>query len=136
MREMEKVLLVDDDEIIHFVYQRLFKKSVFAIELHVAKDGHAAMDLLEQFVANGEKPPDLILLDVNMPKMGGFEFLEKYAERRLGQELGKTIIMFSTSLLTSDHDRAIAHSSVFDFVDKCMPSEEFLATLDEFRAAH
>lgn len=72
-----ELLLIDDDDRDIFLTKRAFKKNDIASQIHVAKNGEEGLASLRQ-----EKPfeivprPDLILLDLNMPRMTGFEFLE------------------------------------------------------------
>ena len=66
---MTKVLLVEDDPIIYRMYQKAFNLEGFTTEL--AKNGQEGLDKLKTF------EPDIILLDIMMPKMNGVEMLEK-----------------------------------------------------------
>jgi DNA-binding response OmpR family regulator len=66
---MNKILLVEDDQILARLYQAKFKKEGFEIEL--AYDGLEGVDKMKAFA------PDLVILDLIMPKMDGFSFLEK-----------------------------------------------------------
>ena len=68
---MNSVLLVEDDEIDVLNVKRAFRKLAIAAAIHVARDGLEALALLR-----GEQRP-LILLDMNMPKMGGLEFVQE-----------------------------------------------------------
>jgi CheY-like chemotaxis protein len=96
------ILLVEDDEVDVMNVKRAFKKSNISNPLFVAGNGLEALEMLR---SSNEKPaqvPDnrrLILLDLNMPKMGGLEFL---SELRSDPELKATPVIVLT---TSDEDR-------------------------------
>lgn len=100
------ILLVDDDEIDVENVRRCFSKNNLSNPLHVACDGQEALDMLEG--ANGytklDPLPKVILLDINMPRLNGLEFLEIVRTR---PELD-TISIFM--LTTSDSDRDIYSS--------------------------
>lgn len=66
---MKRILLIEDDPFLVEIYATKFKESGFVIE--VAKDGNQAISMLQ------ESKPDLVLLDIVMPKMDGFEFLRR-----------------------------------------------------------
>lgn len=103
------VLLVDDDEIDREYVQRLFLKHNLIHYLSCAKDGFEAYSRLKginDFAK--EKPPQLILLDINMPRMSGLEFLE--ALRREKEFSNVKVVMLSTS---DRHDDVI-NSYAFD----------------------
>jgi CheY-like chemotaxis protein len=92
------VLLVDDDEIDCETVQRAFRKLQLSNPITVAQDGVEALEILRT-PENGVPRPYLILLDLNMPRMGGLEFLE---ELRRDELLHDSIVFVLT---TSDAER-------------------------------
>lgn len=91
------ILLVEDDEVDVMNVKRAFKKNNITNPLYVAGNGLEALDLLRSQAVPSERR--LILLDLNMPKMGGLEFLH---ELRADPELKATPVIVLT---TSDEDR-------------------------------
>ena len=128
----KKILLIDDDEIVNIMHQRVIKKSEVPCEVLVALNGSAAIQLLDEHVAQNISLPDLIFLDINMPRMGGYEFLEEYTARSLGGVTKKRIIMLSSSLSPADQERAISNPNVYSFSDKTMSPEDFLRLVNMF----
>ncbi len=72
MNEIERVLLVEDDKVEVLKFKRVIKQLEIKSEFSISRNGEEALQYLEK----GEIIPDLILLDLNMPRMNGFEFLE------------------------------------------------------------
>lgn len=68
-----KLLLVEDDELDVISVERSLKKTAANYELHKAYNGKEALQMLDGWAAHEQ--PDVILLDLNMPKMNGVEFL-------------------------------------------------------------
>ncbi len=79
MAKYHSVLLIEDDEVDVLNVKRAFRKKGFSQHLHLAENG---LDAAEKLAGDNafEPYPDLILLDLNMPKMGGFEFLRMREE--------------------------------------------------------
>ncbi len=105
MSDTLNILLVDDDEVDVFAVQRVIRKHKITNPLHVAQDGHQALDMLRGGPDQPPLPrPLIILLDLNMPRMGGLEFLEVLRADPIYSELPVFI------LTTSDdtRDRAAA----------------------------
>lgn len=106
MAAISCTLLVDDDETTNYLNQTLLRRMAVSDQVLVAGNGQEALDLL---LAHCEQPtsltcPALILLDVKMPRMNGFEFLQAYAQRPTRQN-PTVVIMLTTSL--NPHD--VAH---------------------------
>lgn len=107
MSQAEQVtfLIVDDDEVAVMAIKRALKKLRLVNPVEVAKDGQEALDLLRGTKSAAIERPFIILLDLNMPRMGGLEFL---AEVREDVELSNSVVFVLT---TSDapSDIAIAY---------------------------
>lgn len=108
------ILLVDDDPTTNYLNQALLTRLAVAEQVPVATDGGAALTLLYQdCVPRTPKCPTLILLDVNMPGLNGFQFLEAYRRLPLARAAGITIVMLTTSL----HLNALAQIKQLERVD-------------------
>jgi DNA-binding NarL/FixJ family response regulator len=96
MAKSPKILIVEDEQVLNEAYEMILKKAGF--EVRKAFDGQQALELLKDY------EPDLILLDLRMPKVTGIEFLEKY---NLAKEHPKVkVIVFSNLDSDKDIDRA------------------------------
>src|SRR5690349_15659681 len=105
---MKKVLLIDDDTITNFINETLIKNSGLANEIVIAQNGKQGLDILLERNNNRQRMPDVILLDINMPMLNGFEFLEKLREFELGSFKAIRIAVLSSS--DNDQDKAKAES--------------------------
>lgn len=114
---MAKILLIDDDEINNFTVDAILKQVDF-INSYVIKDnGWDALGYL-QSVETSEEFPDLIFVDINMPEMDGFEFIERYEAVFWANHQHTKINMLSSSMSERDRKRALNFSSVNDYVFK------------------
>jgi CheY-like chemotaxis protein len=119
------ILLVDDDEINNFISIKLIKKALVYTEINACLDGSYAIDqLLEIKAKNPDDLPDYILLDINMPIMNGWEFLDEY--KRLGLDVNSKskIYIISSSVFSNDISKARSYDLVQDFVSKPLNVEK------------
>lgn len=91
-------------------------------ELSVETDGLAAIDAFEHFRAAGTPLPDLVLLDINLPRRDGFEVLSHIRQSPSCESV--PVSMITSSDLQRDRDRAIALGAN-DYVHKCFDLDEF-----------
>jgi len=113
------VLLVDDDEINNFISIKLIKKALLNTEIMACLNGKFAIDQLVEIQRNDPaKLPDYILLDINMPIMNGWEFLDEYKRLNIDPS-GKTkIFIISSSVFSNDINKARSYPLVKDFISK------------------
>lgn len=97
-------LLVDDDETTNFLNQALLRRMAVTDTVLVAGNGQQALDLLRTHCLPGASSscPSLVLLDMKMPLMNGFEFLQAYDQRPPADNPAVVIIMLTTSLNPKD----------------------------------
>lgn len=117
---MYKILVVDDDDSFHFLCKMVFKRSGEPCQLIEAFDGIQALEILQA----GDPLPDLILLDINMPRMNGHQFLEQYAKLASGDI--PIVAMLTSSEQQRDRQNAMRYSFVRDYLLKPLCKEHVL----------
>jgi len=119
------VLLVDDDEINNFISIKLIKKALLNTDIMACLNGKFAIDQLADIQRKDPaKLPDYILLDINMPIMNGWEFLDEFKRLNL-DPLGKSkIYIISSSVFSNDINKARSYPLVKDFVSKPLNVEK------------
>ncbi|GAB3332076.1 response regulator [Marivirga atlantica] len=131
LKQINCVLLVDDDEATNFINQMVIEESCCAEKIVVRESGFEALEYLTS-TENGEHPqPDLIFLDINMPGMDGFEFLEEYEKLTTEQKGKHVVVMLTTSVNPDDKDRAAKFKEVDQFMHKPLTSEMFVEVMEK-----
>lgn len=129
MKQNYKVLIIDDNVIDQIVTKQLLKKHLNLTEIHAVGGGKQGLEWLRNF-KNEEKYQLIILLDIKMPQMDGFEFLEEY--KKLDKELTSQIIIFmlSSTLDLLDKKRAKNNSYVKTLLSKPLAVDELCLSLE------
>jgi CheY-like chemotaxis protein len=104
MSKLSSILLVDDDKITNFLNQLLLNDLGVAQQVLTAENGQEALRIIQEQCESNDCPA-LILLDVNMPVMNGFEFLEAYHELSYPHKQSTIVVMLTTSLHPRDVKR-------------------------------
>ncbi len=119
------ILLVDDDEINNFISIKLIKKALVYTEINACLDGSYAIDqLLEIQAKDPDQLPDYILLDINMPIMNGWEFLDEYKRLGIDPNGRSKIYIISSSVFSNDISKAKSYDLVQDFISKPLNVEK------------
>lgn len=118
---MKNVLIIDDDEMYQLILKRTIMRHCGGVEVHAAHNGKAGMRMLAEWHGTAQWP-DVILLDINMPIMDGWEFLEAVHETYAKERAQLNIRMISTSLDVRDRERADTNIYVREFI--CKPVSE------------
>jgi CheY-like chemotaxis protein len=107
-------LLIDDNYIDNFVTRKILEASSFAEKIIVVRTATEAINALR----DGSIKPDVIFLDVRMPMMGGFEFLEEYENIDIDNKSGIKIFMLSSSLDPLDMRKSSDNKYITQFIHK------------------
>ena len=113
---IDLVCIIDDDPIYAFAVQKLFKMNNFSNNCVIFKNGQEALEGLSNLFNEQDTLPDLILLDINMPIMDGWQFLEAYKSTNLYNKI--PIFITSSSVDTLDVNKAETNSLVKGYVNK------------------
>ncbi|MDP2868453.1 two-component system response regulator [Methyloversatilis sp.] len=117
---LRTIMLIDDSEADNFFHGLLLERSGLALRLEVFEWAEKA---LVWFADNPRHDVDLVLLDINMPRMDGFEFLDRFHLLPDEHKGDARICMLSSSPLDHERERAMGYPRVADFIVKPLESE-------------
>jgi CheY-like chemotaxis protein len=117
MRKIKTVLLIDDDSINNFINARLIRKCNISEDVLVMGNGKEAIVFLKECLEMDQACPELILLDINMPVMDGFEFLAAFKNLNFINKSDVVIVMLTTSSNPKDIER-LNESNISGFLNK------------------
>jgi CheY-like chemotaxis protein len=114
----KKVMVIDDNPVDRYVAERIFKKYAFAEEIICIDSARKGLEYLNSLQDTPEQLPYLIFLDIMMPEMNGFEFLEEYKSLPEKIKDNCNIFMLTTSIHNDDRDKAKDNPYVNRFLNK------------------
>ena len=134
------ILLVDDDDTTNYLNRRLLEQVNAAHEIVVVKDGEQALAYLTR--SCGDAPgaatvcPDLIFMDIKMPVMDGFEFLEAYQETALNLKDKVVFLMLTSSASFYDLERLKKYDLVRKHYSKALTESDVKEIIEEYFPDH
>ncbi len=125
----DQILCVDDDPVTLMLIKILISKALITKEIITASNGAEALSYFKKLLPTEEMVlanyPKIILLDLNMPVMGGWEFLDTFIKNDLSSVFKNTkIFVVSSSIDPSDIEKAKSYPIVVDFYSKPMTIEK------------
>jgi CheY-like chemotaxis protein len=126
---MKKVYLIDDDDIYVFLTKKTILRVMEEVDVEVFSDGLKAITHLKKIQNQPELLPDVIFLDLNMPVMDGWEFLEEYEELAPSFARTNELYIVSSSISPHEMERSKSINSVSEFIIKPLVKEKFLEIL-------
>ena len=135
MNKINCALLVDDSKSTNFYNKKVIEVSGEIDHVFEVENGLEALDYIHQKGKfNATHPiPNIIFLDINMPKMNGFEFLKKYAELPKKKRSNTIVVILSTSNWQRDKIKAIESNLVYDFMEKPLKEDDFKKVSDYYQ---
>lgn len=130
MEKLDMVYIIDDDEIIIYLTDRLLKNSDFCERVLTFTDAQTALEHLKSSIDSNTDIPEAILFDLNMPNMNGWEFIDEFKKF-------KTKIptfVFTSSIDPKDKERSLSHKEIKGFITKPLTKiklEKILRVIDK-----
>jgi two-component system nitrate/nitrite response regulator NarL len=116
VKMVDKTVLIDDSDIDLFIQRRFLEVYNFSNQLFSYKSAGSALDWLNKL--NGETPPDIIFLDLNMPEIDGFGFLKRFNDLPSKIVQKSKIVVLTSSNSSQDRDQVFEHKNVIQFITK------------------
>jgi CheY-like chemotaxis protein len=126
---MKTVLIIDDNEIDRFLHRKILERVKQIKEIHTVSNGPEAIALLNSYFQRSKSLPQIILLDLNMPVMDGFTFVDTFKQLPVLGKEHVTIIIVTSSDNQSDVAKA-REMGIDLFLVKPLTEEKILAKLE------
>ncbi|MEQ9098160.1 MAG: response regulator [Imperialibacter sp.] len=124
MSMVDLACIIDDDQIYVFGLKKLIHFHKYSKNLLVFKNGAEAIKYMKPLITSSDELPDVILLDINMPVMDGWQFLDEFVKIKPLIKKKITIYMVSSSIDEADLERAKTYEEVSDFIVKPVKAED------------
>ena len=118
MEKNKIICLIDDEEIVQFIVKTIVKKLNINVNLSSYFSGTEALNSFKQLLGSVDELPDIILLDINMPVMNGWQFLEEFI--KLQSQINKKIVIyiFSSSTSIEDMNKSKSYVEISGYLSK------------------
>lgn len=121
---MNSVLaVVDDDEIFQVIARKMMAICAPQWKIQTFPNGQEALKYLKQYAAEPDKIPDVVLLDINMPVMDGWVFLDEFQLMKSQMTKSMKIYLASSSIDSQDIDRGKSNPNLIDYIIKPLTAE-------------
>jgi len=131
MKKIDLACIIDDDPIFIFGIKKMMELVDFCNEFKIYKNGQEALNNLKVILSSGEKKPDVILLDLNMPIVDGWQFLDEFVKIPSSKEI--VIYILSSSIDPKDMLRAKSYDYVKNYVIKPIRTKDLKNILADFQ---
>lgn len=118
-----KVLCIDDDNTTLTICKLLIARTSFAGQTITALNGKEGLDYFSQHINDPDALPDIVFLDLNMPVMNGWDFLEEYTTQYAAKLPGMKIVVLSSTVNPADFQKAARFPVIRQFVSKPLSVE-------------
>lgn len=126
---IRSILLIDDDPIANMISTKIIERT-FALKVVAFTNAIEALQLLKEHPSGPESFPAVIFLDINMPHMDGWEFLEEFQKLDKNILANCTVIMLTSSIDIEDIERSKTYNCVNDFISKPLTQDKVRTLLN------
>lgn len=133
LEKLLSVLIIDDNEIDIFLQERILQTSGMSREISSFISPRKALAYLEELNSRGEPFPELVLLDINMPGMNGFQFLDAFNKISGPLKENCRFIIVTSSESMTDFEKAFSYSNVVSYKVKPLSYEDVAGFICYFK---
>ncbi len=133
MKKFESTCIIDDDPIFIYGTKRVMKEVGFCNKIMVFNNGQDAIEALTEMVGQNKELPEIIFVDLNMPIMNGWEFLEDFAKIPNKNREAVTVYIISSSVDPRDLERVKNYEVVNNYILKPISSKDLEDILNSLR---
>lgn len=135
MKVKDSVCIIDDDHIFIYGVKRLMEETSFCDDLIVYQNGQDALNELKDRASQGEDLPSIIFLDLNMPMMTGWEFLDEYLQIEDRDPTDSKVYIVSSSIDPKDLLRIKDYNVIRNYILKPVTSDDLQNIIIELSGA-
>jgi CheY-like chemotaxis protein len=121
------VMLIDDNELDNFINEKTIEANRFAKKVYVATSAKSAIEFLSNMVVMGvavsDMHPKVIFIDINMPLMDGFQFVEFFKKNLENQVSDTKLVILTSSVYHEDRQKALNISKDIFFINKPLTAD-------------
>ena len=129
MKTVKTLMIIDDDDVFVFLIKKGIEKAQVVEKIIVFDNGMDSINYLKENFQNPDMLPEIILLDLSMPIMDGWQFLEEYTLLKPKIEKKMLIYLVTSSISPEDLKAAKSINAVSDFIVKPITAEKLLEIL-------
>ncbi|WP_333693764.1 response regulator [Flavobacterium sp.] len=126
----KSVLIIDNDPIYLTITQKIIERFELADSIFIGRDGLESINLIKNRLVANQLLPEIILLDLEMPIMNGWEFLDEYCKIKDSFPNQVSIYIVSSSISYTDKSKAKNYTDVKDFFSKPVSIETLKEVLN------
>lgn len=130
MSKREIICIIDDDKVYQYTATKSIQSTDVVKRILVFDDGEKAYQYLTENFSTRENLPDIIFLDINMPYMDGWEFMEEFVKLKPKLTKKITIYMVSSSIQEEDINRAKSLEEISDYIIKPIAPDTFIELIE------
>lgn len=120
--KFSRVMLIDDSEIDNFINNKMIQGCNFAQNIYIHSSGKSALEFLKNIEKMGDGGlnlmPNIIFLDINMPMMDGFQFIDEFEKLNEKTKKEIRIIILSTSVNPTDLEKSHKNKHIVQYINK------------------
>jgi len=132
MSKLKIACIIDDDPIFIFGLKKVMNSVDFAEEILVYKNGEDALENLIAIKNDKETLPEVILLDLNMPIMDGWQFLDEFTQVKVDKKI--TVYIVSSSIDPLDYEKTKKYSHIENYIIKPVQTDDLKTILKTFKS--